>query len=492
MGDTHMDTTLSQSKTPLYESVAGQISRLIEEGTFGPGARIPSVRALSRQLSVSINTVMEAYGLLEDRGVIEARPQSGYYVRARLEDLPAEPGMSRPALSPTRVTTKELSRMILRDTRDTGLVPLGAAIPDPEHLPIDRLNRMLSTEARRHRVQSVSYEIPPGCEKLRVQVARRMVSAGCTLTPDQIITTCGCMEAVNLALLALCRPGDTVAIESPTYYNFLQALELLGLKALEIPTHPRDGISLDALRYALEHNRISACLVCTNFSNPLGSLMPDSRKQELVELLASHNIPLIEDDLNGDLSFSHERPRVAKSYDREGLVLLCSSFSKTLAPGYRVGWIAPGRYQTEIERLKGILTIADATPPQLAIAEFLANGGYDHHLRSLRRIHARQTALMAQAVGRHSPPGTRVTCPTGGFVLWVEFPPWVDSLALYEQALAAGITIAPGPIFSAAQKYRNCIRLNAGYWSERVERAIETLGQLAGAMEHAVNPQRQI
>ncbi|MBT0651991.1 PLP-dependent aminotransferase family protein [Geobacter luticola] len=481
-----MDTTLCQQKTPLYESVAGQMSRLIEEGTFGPGARIPSVRTLSRQLSVSINTVMEAYGLLEDRGIIEARPQSGYYVRARLADLPAEPGMSRPALSPTRVTTKELSRMILRDTRDTGLVPLGAAIPDPEHLPIDRLNRMLSTEARRHRVQSVSYEIPPGCEKLRVQVARRMVSAGCTLTPDQIVTTCGCMEAVNLALLALCRPGDTVAIESPTYYNFLQALELLGLKALEIPTHPRDGISLDALRYALEHNRISACLVCTNFSNPLGSLMPNNRKQELVELLASRDIPLIEDDLNGDLSFSHERPRVAKSYDREGLVLLCSSFSKTLAPGYRVGWIAPGRYQTEIERLKGILTIADATPPQLAIAEFLANGGYDHHLRSLRRIHARQTALMAQAVGRYSPPGTRVTCPAGGFVLWVEFPPWVDSLVLYEQALAAGITIAPGPIFSAAQKYRNCIRLNAGYWSERVERAIETLGQLAGAMGHAV------
>lgn len=475
--------TGNRLKTPLYEEVASQVARLIEEGTFGPGARVPSVRALSRQLKVSINTVMEAYGLLEDRGLIEARPQSGYYVRASFAGIPAEPGMSRPPLSPSRVSIKELARMIMRDTRDTGLVPLGAAIPDPEHLPIDRLNRMLSTEARRHRIQSVSYEISPGCEKLRVQVARRMVSAGCTLTPDEIVTTCGCMEAVNLALLALCRPGDTVAIESPSYYNFLQALELHGLKALEIPTHPRDGMSLDALRYALEHNTIRACLVCTNFSNPLGSLMPDDKKRELVELLAAHGIPLIEDDLNGDLSFSRERPRVAKSYDKNGLVLLCSSFSKTLAPGYRVGWISPGRFQSEIERLKGILTIADATPPQLAIAEFLANGGYDHHLRSLRRIHARQMCLMGQAVGRYFPKETRVTCPVGGFVLWVEFPAYVNSLILYEQALKAGITIAPGPVFSAKQKYRNCIRLNAGYWSERIERAIETLGQLAAAME---------
>src|SRR6185369_2376079 len=474
---------INGTKIPLYEEVAGQVARLVEEGTFGPGARIPSVRSLSRQFTVSVNTVMEAYGLLEDRGIIEARPQSGYYVRARMADLPAEPGMSRPAPCPTRVSIRELATMIMRDTRNPDLVPLGAAIPNPEHLPVNRLNRMLSSEARRHSAKSVSYEIPPGCEKLRVQVARRMVSAGCTLTPDEIVTTTGCMEAVNLALFAVCRPGDTVAIESPAYYNFLQALELHGLKALELPTHPRDGMSLDALRYALEHNRVSACVVCTNFSNPLGSLMPDEKKRELVALLAAQGIPLIEDDINGDLSFSHERPRVAKSYDRDGGVLLCSSFSKTIAPGYRVGWIAPGRYQTEIERIKGILNVADATPPQLAVAEFLANGGYDHHLRSLRRVHARQTCLMAQAVGRHFPPTTRVTCPTGGFVLWVEFPEYVDSLVLYEQALAAGITIAPGPAFSAKQKYRNCIRLNAGYWSDRVERAIEDLGRLAAAME---------
>ncbi|HJV36163.1 PLP-dependent aminotransferase family protein [Geomonas sp.] len=476
--------TNANAKTPLYEEVAGQVAHLIEEGTFVPGSRLPSVRALSRQLKVSINTVMEAYGLLEDRHLIEARPQSGYYVLARRGNIPAEPAMSTTRSKPTQVSIKELSNMIMRDMRDTSLVPLGAAIPNPEHLPVDRLNRMLSTEARRFRTQSVSYESPPGCEKLRVQVARRLVSTGCTLTPDEIVTTCGCMEAVNLALLAVCRPGDTVAIESPSYYNFLQALELYGLKALEIPTHPREGMSIDALRYALEHNRISACLAVTNFSNPLGSLMPDESKKELVELLTAHNVPLIEDDLNGDLSFSHERPRVAKSYDKKGMVLLCSSFSKTLAPGYRVGWIAPGRYQAEIERLKGIITIADATPPQLAIAEFLANGGYDHHLRSLRRLHARQISEMAQAVGRYFPEGTRITNPAGGFVLWVEFPTYVDSLVLYEQALKAGITIAPGPAFTVTQKYRNCIRLNAGYWSERVERAIETLGELAAAMEH--------
>jgi DNA-binding transcriptional MocR family regulator len=472
----------SASRSPLYEEVADRVARLVAEGTYGPGSRIPSVRALSRQLRVSITTVMEAYGLLEDRGLIEARPQSGFYVRPRRVDLPAEPDMSHPSQQPTEITIRDLSMMIMRDIRNTGLIPLGAAIPDPEHLPVDRLNRMLSTEARRFRSQSVSYETPPGCERLRVQVARRMVTAGCALTPDEIVTTCGCMEAVNLALLALCKPGDTVAIESPTYYNFLQALDLFGLKALEIPTHPRDGMSIEALAYALEHNRVSACVVCTNFGNPLGSVMPDERKQQLVQLLAQHDVPLVEDDINGDLSFALERPRVAKSWDRNGTVLLCSSFSKTLAPGYRVGWIAPGRYQREIERLKGFISVADATPTQLAVAEFLANGGYDHHLRRLRRTHASQLAQMAQAVGQHFPRGTRVTCPSGGFVLWVEFPEYVDSLTLYQQALSAGITIAPGPIFSATGKYRNCIRLNGGYWSPRIEGGIAKLGQLASAM----------
>jgi DNA-binding transcriptional MocR family regulator len=277
----------------------------------------------------------------------------------------------------------------------------------------------------------------------------------------------------------VCRPGDTVAIESPIFYNLLQVIEMLDLKALEIPTHPQTGMSISALRYAIEHNPVHACLIISNFNNPFGSVMPDGRKKELVELLAGHGIPLIEDDVYGDLGFTHDRPTVAKRHDREGLVILCSSFSKTLAPGYRVGWVVPGRFQEKIERLKAVSNIATATLPQLAIAEFLENGGYDHYLRKMRGIYSRQAALMSQAVQRFFPAGTRVNNPSGGFVLWVELPEGVDSIRLYERALERGITIAPGFIFSASQKYRNFIRLNAAYWSARIEQAVALIGKMA-------------
>ncbi len=470
------------TKVPLYEEVAQKIARMVEEGTFKPGERIPSIRTLSRQLSVSINTVKEAYGSLEDRRVIEARPQSGYYVCTRLPKVPEDPDLSRPELNPTAVSISELVAMVMQDVLNPDLIQLGAAIPNPELLPVDKLNRMLSTQTRRHKLESISYAIPPGCKRLRTQVAQRMLLAGCELRPDEIITTSGCMEAVTLALRATCRPGDTLAIESPSYYNFLQLIQELGLRALEIPATPAEGMSLEALRYALDHTRVNACMLISNFNNPLGGMMPPEKKKELVELLGQRDIPLIEDDIYGDLSFANDRPTVAKAYDSAGRVLLCSSVTKTLAPGYRVGWIAPGRYYHQVERLKMTFNIASASPTQLAVAEFLANGGYDHHLRSIRRDYARKTALMGESIGRHFPEGTRVTRPRGGFTLWLEMPEYVDSLRLYGRAVKEGITIAPGSTFSATGKFRNCVRLNAAFWSERIDGAIETLGRLAGEM----------
>jgi DNA-binding transcriptional MocR family regulator len=466
----------------IYEKIAGRIECLIKKGTYRTGERIPSVRSLSRQMKVSISTVLKAYFQLENRGIIEARPQSGYYVRHQVPQVSVEPEHSLSPPAPTLVSINELVMMILRDARNPALVPLGVAAPNPETLPTEKLNRILSNVARRHRHQGISYDFPPGCEKLRVQLAQRAVTAGCSLTPDQIVITSGCLEAVMLSLRAVCRPGDTVAIESPVFYNLLQVIEMLDLKALEIPTHPQNGMSVSALRYAIEHNPVHACLVISNFNNPFGSCMPDERKKELVEILARYDIPLIEDDVYGDLGFSCDRPTVAKRYDQKGLVILCSSFSKTLAPGYRVGWVAPGKFQEKIERLKAVSNIATATLPQLAIAEFLANGGYDQYLRKIRGIYGRQVSLMYQAVQRHFASGTRVNNPSGGFVLWVEMDERVDSIRLYEQALEQGITIAPGLIFSASRKYRNFIRLNAAYWSDKIEQAIAVIGRLAAEM----------
>ncbi|MCL5884859.1 MAG: PLP-dependent aminotransferase family protein [Deltaproteobacteria bacterium] len=468
---------------PLYEEIAARVGGLIEQGTYRPGERIPSIRELSRRMQVSINTIMEAYAQLENLGMVEARPQSGYYVRSRaLEpgaDVPERKTEEEPV--PCCVSIEEVPMRVMRSLTDPSMVPLGGGVPNPDLLPIDKLNRMLATEARRFRIQSVSYTGPRGTQRLRTQIAKRSLNYGCTPSPEEIVVTSGCVEAVTLALQATCRPGDTVAIASPVYYTFLHSIQWMGLKILEIPSTPQEGMSIDVLGYAIRHNPVHACLIISNFNNPLGSVMPDEKKRELVALLAQHDIPLIEDDVYGDLAFGPSRPTAVKAYDEKGIVLYCSSFSKTLAPGYRVGWIVPGRYQRKVQQLKALFNIATATPTQLAITEFLTNGGYDHHLRTIRRIYSRQVARVRDAVGRHFPMGTRVTRPGGGFVLWVEMPDGVDAFRLYEGALKKGISVAPGTLFTTTgDRYRNCIRLNAAFWSERTEQALETLGGMAG------------
>jgi DNA-binding transcriptional MocR family regulator len=464
----------------LYDQVAEQIVHLIDAGTLRPGERIPSVRTLSRQQDVSVSTVLQAYRLLEDRGLIEARPQSGYFVCPKQWTPPAEPVTSRPARQATQVNVSELVMRVMRASQDPALVRLGAALPSPELLPTAQLNRCLAAVGRRSGSAGSEYSVPPGNIALRTQVARRAFEAGCALSPDEIVITSGGMEALNLCLRVVAKPGDTIAIEAPTYFGVLQCIEALGLKAVEIPTHPRDGVSLDALAYALDTQPIKACLFVLNFNNPLGSCMPDTNKERLVEMLAERGIPLIEDDIYGDLTFSGTRPRTAKSFDRDGLVLLCDSFSKTLAPGYRVGWCAPGRWQQQVEHLKFVTNVATATLPQMAVADFLANGGYNHHLRRIRKLYAEKIQLMSQAVSASFPAGTRITRPTGGYVLWVEMPPSVNSLELFDRALAAGISIVPGPVFSAKGKFKNFIRLNSGNpWSKSIERAVAQLGKFA-------------
>lgn len=463
----------------LYERVAGDIAGLIEQGTFRAGDRLPSIRQLSSRFDVSINTVMQAYALLEDKRLIQARPQSGYYVRSRVPEIREPDLQSRSFIAPATVTISDLCHQIMRNMMNRDLLPLGSAIPSAQNLPIDKLNRIMASELRRCGDHAVLYQMPPGYERLRVQIARRALMAGISSGPDDILITSGCVEAVFLALRATCHAGDTIAVESPFYFNFMQMIAELGLKALEIPSTPRDGISIEALRYAIEQGKISACLVITNFSNPLGSLMPDERKRELVELLARHEIPLIEDDIYGDLTFGNERPTAAKSFDHSDLVIYCSSFTKTIAPGYRVGWAIAGRFQAEMERLKLMMNIASSSPPQLAMAEFLATGGYDHHLRSIRKIHARNISQMADAVARYFPAGTRMTHPAGGFILWVEMPEGIDAILLYHRALEKGISIVPGPLFSLSNKYVNYIRLSAAQWDERIELGIKVLGELA-------------
>ena len=466
----------------LYEQVALRISELIEHGTLRPGERVPSVRRCSEQQSVSIATVMQAYRLLENRGLIEARPQSGYYVRMKRWSAPPEPAMTKPPPRAVNVRGSDLILQVLKAGVNPELVRLGTTLPSPETIPMLELGRALGAVGRRAPVMANSCDPPPGNKALRVQIARRAMEAGATLAPDDIITTIGCTEALNLALRAVAKPGDVIAIESPTFFGILQIIESLGMRVCEIPTYPREGICLDELAERLKCCRVKACIFTLNYSNPLGSCMPDEKKKQLVKMLSEREIPLIEDDIYGNITFGANRPKVAKAFDEDGWVLLCDSFSKTLSPGYRVGYVAPGRFKAKVEFLKFVNTGATPALPQMAFAEFLQNGGYDHHLRKIRRLYACQMQRMTETVTRYFPEGTKVTRPEGGMCLWVELPGAVDSLDVYHKALAERITIAPGVLFSAKQKYRNFIRLNCGNpWSETIEKAVAKLGQIIKA-----------
>lgn len=463
----------------LYEQVADKVEKLIRSGAMQPGDRVPSVRRACAQHGVSLTTAVQAYLLLENRGLIEARPKSGFYVRSQFRDRVLEPQTSRPKHSAMLVGVGSLQSRIFDAARMPDVVPLGAAYPGAENLPVAKLSRVMASVARSAGARGISYDMPPGCEQLRRQIAKRSLDRGLNLSPDEIITTCGGTEALAICLRAVTKSGDVVAVESPTYFGVLQQIEELGLKALEIPMHPRDGMDLDALERALKGRRVAACLAVPNFNNPLGSLMPDANKKRLVEILARRDVPLIEDDINGGLYHHGDRPRVAQSYDKAGRVMLCGSFSKTLAPGYRVGWIVPGRYYERVKALKLTSTLATGSLPQLAIADFMANGGYDHHLRALRRNFAGQIRQMSEAVVEAFPPGIKLTRPTGGFVLWIELPKSVSALKLHERALVEKISIAPGPMFSATQSFPNFIRLNCGHpWSGNLERAVGILGRL--------------
>jgi DNA-binding transcriptional MocR family regulator len=301
--------------------------------------------------------------------------------------------------------------------------------------------------------------------------------------PAEIVITTGALEGLNLCLQAVTKPGDVVAIECPTFYVVLEAIERLGLKAVEIPTDPRDGLSISALAKALERHPVKACWLMTNFENPLGCLMPDDKKLALVQLLEQRGVPLIEDDVYGELYFGRTRPRPAKSHDRTGNVMHCSSFSKCLAPGYRVGWAAPGRHTKLVERSKLMTTIATSVPAQAAIAEFLKQAGFNHHLRKLRLALEGQQARMLQGIARHFPADTQVTRPEGGYFLWVQLPRKVKALELFRLASHRKISIAPGPIFSPQRHFENCIRLNYGIvWTPKVEAALATVGAMAGAL----------
>jgi DNA-binding transcriptional MocR family regulator len=463
-----------------YGLLARELEQQIAGGVLRPGDRLPSVRQTSISRGVSASTVFQAYYLLESRGLVRAVPRSGYFVAAGANDtLLPEPQTSQPHSGSHPVEINDLIYAGLSSARLRNIVPFGSAFLNPTLFPLDRLRRALVSSMRRLDPWRMVEDLPPGNLQLKREIAKRYLRQGFAVATDEIVLTHGAIEALNLCVNAVARPGDAVVVESPTFYVALQALQRLGLRAIEVPTHACEGIDLGRLAQVIELHRPKACWLMTTFQNPLGSLMPEAKKRELVALLARHDVPLIEDDVYSELYEGRAAPLPAKAFDRRGLVLHCSSFSKCLAPGYRVGWAAPGRFTRQVERLKLMTSLSGTIPVQAALATYLQEGGYDRHLRGLRKSLQAQRDSLFDAVTRSFPEGTRVLRPAGGYFVWVKLPTGVDAMALHRAALAQHISLAPGPMFSARAEFQQHIRLTCGQpWNETLERAMRTLARL--------------
>ncbi|PXX31119.1 MULTISPECIES: PLP-dependent aminotransferase family protein [Burkholderia] len=468
-----------------YAALAQTIADAIRRGDLAAGTRIPTVRAACRAYRVSPSTVFRAYYTLESEGLIVARARSGYFV-ANLEDKHVRFGHDPPRKPAAAQTGDDDPLFRLLDSlKHEDIVPLGSAFASYSLFPMSSLWRYVASAARSMDRTNLLSGLPPGNDALRRQIALRYLNAGAALPMDEIIITTGALEALTLSLQALTRPGDIVAIERPAFYAVLQAVQRLHLKAVEIPVDPRTGLDLDALAEALDTHPVRACWFMTSFHNPTGATLTDERKHALIDLLASRGVPLIEDDVYGELHFGTTPTRPAKLYDNSGLVLHCGSFSKCLAPGFRIGWVAAGRYVRQIRQAKGASAPAADVPAQMAISSYLRDGAYDRFLRKLRRNLAAHQAQMLAAVRAYFPDGTEVFAPRGGYFLWIELPPRVDAMHLFGDAMESGVSIAPGPIFSATGGFRRYLRLNYGRpWTPAVERAMETIGTLAARQRH--------
>lgn len=466
----------------LYLDVADDLARMITDGRWRTGDRVPSVRGLATERRVSPTTALAALRALERRGLVEARPKSGYFVRLKLRTTAALP-VTRPSARPQPIQIQGRVGAVISASLEPGTIQLGSGLPDPAWFPTEVLERLLRQAVRESPRLLGEYGPLIGLAPLREALSRRYAEFGCTIDPDEFVVTNGCMNALTIALSAVTRAGDVVAIESPAYFGFLLLLETFGLKALEIPTDFRTGMSVDALSSALSApggERVRAVLLTSSHSNPTGATLPEDSRRALAALAQKHDLAIIEDDIYGELSHAGDRPRPIKTFDDSERVITCSSFSKSLAPGARLGWVAGGRYADAI-RLRHLTTsVATSASAQRAVAEYLDSGRYTRHLQRVRARCAENVDRVADAVERHFPAGTRMTLPNGGFLLWVVLPAGYDSLVLWERARAARVSIMPGHLFSVTGRYRSSLRLNCSLaWSPRVEAALATLGRLA-------------
>ena len=463
-----------------YVALADEIQENIMTGQFRPGEKLPSLRKLHNQLGLSVSTIHQAYIELEKRGRVEAREKSGFYVRALLKNPLPSPRKDQEKAAPSRVKINALAETILSDLQSENMLQLGAAVASREFMPVKQLSRIMKSMSVDELGTSIAtYDPCIGNTDLRHALAKQMLGNACKVFPNDIITTNGCLEAVSLCLRAVADPGDTILVESPVFHCFLQLIEDLNMYVLELPGCPDQGMDPDAFEAIVSSNDIKACLLNTNFQNPLGSVLSPEGKKAVLKIANSRGLPIIEDDIYGDLYYGDKRPATFKSMDTSGSVLYCSSFSKTLAPGLRAGWTIPGKYREKVIRLKLNTQLSCPGISHRVAARFMETGAYDRHLRRLRNQVKNQASALAIAISNHFPKDTRLTFPRGGMMIWIELNKAIDTMTIYQRARTHNVSIMPGRICSSSDRYNHCLRLNCGIkWGPELEKGVALLGRL--------------
>ncbi|KRB79080.1 aminotransferase-like domain-containing protein [Noviherbaspirillum sp. Root189] len=487
-----MDAQRLQPEQPLYRQLANHYLGAIKAGALAQGERMPSVRAMMRLHDVSLSTALQTCRQLESEGWIEARPRSGYFVRQPRRAAimpPDEPDIAVPPDPAQYVGIHaRVSDFIAKGRAMPVKVNFSGARAAPEFYPAAHLKNAAIRALRRYPELLVRSTPAGGNLHFRSVLAKRALANGMVLAPEEVTITHGCIEALNLALRAVTQPGDTVAVESPTFYGLLQILESLGLRALEIPTSAGSGLSIEALELAMQtYDHIKAVVVVPHLQNPLGSIMPDANKQRLVQLCERNGVALIEDDTYTALVESEVLPNALKAWDRSGNVIYCASLHKTLAPGMRLGWMVAGKWQARVAMLKYAHTRDNEEWSQIAAADFLASTGYDRHLRRLRSALRPQRERMAEAIAASFPLGTRLTMPNGGITLWMELPHRLSSQKVFDAALRDGILIAPGSMFSNSNRFDAFVRVSCGWrYSADIDDAIRRVGHIVSDLARDV------
>lgn len=472
-----MDTT----KEFRYRELAVKIGKYIQQNQLKSGDKIPSVRKMSKDFNVSIATVLMAYDLLIDKGIIISRQRYGYFVNETIKRI-LEPDKSDFQMLPANVSMNEMASKMMINAKKFSLANFSILSPSPEMLPINQLNKCINKALAAPGNNAYDYPLIEGHDQLTWQITKNSMHWHNALKNDEVIVTNGALEAINLCLSALTVPGDTVIVESPTYAGLLQAIENHHLKVVEVPCSPETGIDLSLIEKSFRSQKITACILQPTLNNPLGCSMPDTHKKILIDLITQYQVPVIEDDTLGELLFDQEPHQPLKAFDKEGYVLYCNSFSKTLAPGFRIGWVSGGQYHHLLRRHKYGTNIASSAVMQDALSIYLATGKYRSHLNKLKIELQKNVFLYLNSIHKHFPASIQIAKVRGGLSLWVRLADHIDAMELQRVALEDKIGICPGKIFSNNNYYNNYIRINFGpVWSKRIDQHLKVLGSLIKA-----------